>query len=128
MEEADRLCKRIAIIDHGKVAALDKPSALKSKVGGDIIQLNVRNPRLGRLKDLGYIMSMDQAGNTLRLTVKDAGKHLQEILGLVGETEGVEVRTATLNGVFLHHTGHEIRPESGEGGIFERIARTRSPR
>jgi ABC-2 type transport system ATP-binding protein len=128
MEEADRLCNRVAIIDHGKIVALDKPSALKSKVGGDIIKLSVRTPRINQLKSLDYITSMDQAGSTLRLTVKDASKHLQEILSMVGEADGVEVRTATLNDVFLHYTGREIREESGEGGVFERIARARSGR
>ena len=128
MEEADRLCDRVAIIDHGKIAALDTPSALKSKTGGDIIRLSVRTPRLDRLKELDYILSMDYSGNTLRLTVKDAGKHLQEILSMVGEADAVEVRTATLNDVFLHYTGREIREESGEGGVFERIARSRSNR
>jgi ABC-2 type transport system ATP-binding protein len=125
MEEADRLCDRVAIIDHGKVVALDKPSSLKSKVGGDIIKLSVHNPRTDRLKDFDYISSIDQSGGTLRLTVKDASRHLQEILSSVGEADAVEVRTATLNDVFLHYTGHEIREESGEGGIFERIAKTR---
>ena len=126
MEEADRLCHRVAIIDHGKIVALDKPSALKANVGGDIIRLSVRAPRIDRLKSLDYISSIDQSGSTIRLTVKDASRHLQEILGTVGETDAVEVRTATLNDVFLHYTGREIREEAGEGGIFERIARTRS--
>ncbi len=62
------------------------------------------------------------------MTVKDASVHLQEILGMVGAVDSVEVRTATLNDVFLHYTGREIREESGEGGVFERIARVRSGR
>jgi len=45
-----------------------------------------------------------------------------------GVVESVEVRSATLNDVFLHYTGREIREESGEGGVFERIARVRSGR
>lgn len=128
MDEADRLCNRVAIIDNGKVSALDTPSALKSKVGGEIIKLRARSPRLEGLKSLYYVMSVDQSGNTLRLTVKDASTHLQEILSTVGEVDSVEVRTATLNDVFLHYTGREIREESGEGGVFERIAKVRSPR
>ena len=47
---------------------------------------------------------------------------------MVGAVESVEVHTATLNDVFLHYTGREIREESGEGGMFERIARVRSGR
>jgi ABC-2 type transport system ATP-binding protein len=128
MDEADRLCNRVAIIDHGKVVALDRPSALKSKVGGEIITLRVRAPKLEPLKGLDYILSIDQSGSLLRLTVKEASKHLQEVLGVVGEVDSVEVRTATLNDVFLHYTGREIREESGEGGVFERIAHVRSAR
>ncbi len=128
MDEADRLCNRVAIIDHGQVSALDTPSALKSKVGGEIIKLRVRSPKLEPLKDLDYVLSIDQSGSTLRLTVRDASTHLQEILNMVGEVDSVEVRTATLNDVFLHYTGSEIREESGEGGVFERIARVRSGR
>ena len=121
MDEADRLCDRVAIIDHGKIAALDTPSALKSKVGGEIIRLRTRSPKLDRVKDLDYVTSVDQSGSTLLLTVKNASTHLQEILGLVGEVDSVEVRTPTLNDVFLHYTGREIREESGEGGVMERI-------
>ncbi len=126
MDEADRLCDRVAIIDHGQVVALDTPSALKSKVGGEIVKLRVRSPKIDPLKNLGYVLSIDQSGSTLLLTVKGASAHLQEILSLVGEVESVEVRSPTLNDVFLNYTGREIREESGEGGVFERIARVRS--
>jgi hypothetical protein len=51
---------------------------------------------------------------------------LQEILGMVGNVDSVEVRSPTLNDVFLYYTGQEIREESGEGGVFERIARART--
>jgi ABC-2 type transport system ATP-binding protein len=46
MDEADRLCDRVAIIDHGQVVALDTPSALKSKVGGEIVRLRTRSPKV----------------------------------------------------------------------------------
>lgn len=128
MDEADRLCDRVAIIDHGKIVALDKPSVLKAKVGGEIIKLRVRSPKLEPIKALDYVLSVDQSGSTLLLTVKDASAHLQEILGTVGQVESVEVRSPTLNDVFLNYTGREIREESGEGGVFERIARVRSGR
>jgi ABC-2 type transport system ATP-binding protein len=126
MDEADRLCNRVAIIDHGKVIALDRPSALKTKVGGEIIKLRVRSPKLDLVKKLDYVLSADQSGSTLLLTVKNASAHLQEILGMVGNVESVEVRSPTLNDVFLYYTGQEIREESGEGGVFERIARART--
>jgi hypothetical protein len=52
--------------------------------------------------------------------------HLQEILGLVGDVKSVELRTPTLNDVFLHFTGHEIRGDNAEGGFFQRVVRARS--
>ncbi len=128
MDEADRLCDRVAIIDHGQIVALDSPSALKSKVGGEIIKLRIRSPKLDALKDLDYVMSIDQSGSTLSLTVREASAHLQEILSRVGEADSVEVHSSTLNDVFLHYTGRELREESGEGGVVERIARVRSGR
>ncbi len=126
MDEADRLCDRVGIIDHGKISALDKPSALKTKVGGEIIRLRTRSPKLEPIKELDYVLSVSQSGGTLLLTVKDASAHLQEILSKIGNVESVEVRTPTLNDVFLHYTGREIREESGEGGVFERIVRVRA--
>jgi ABC-2 type transport system ATP-binding protein len=128
MDEADRLCNRVAIIDHGHVVALDTPSALKSKVGGEVIRLRTKSPKLEQIKELDYVLSVNQSGSTLLLTVKNASAHLQEILSLVGEVGSVEVRSPTLNDVFLNYTGREIREESGEGGVFERIAHARGGR
>lgn len=128
MDEADRLCNRVAIIDHGRIVALDTPSALKSKVGGEVIKLRTRSPKLDEIKQLDYVLSVNQSGSTLLLTVKDAPAHLQEILRLVGDVVSVEVRSPTLNDVFLNYTGREIREESGEGGVFERIAHARGGR
>jgi len=125
MEEADRLCNRIAIIDHGRVVALDSPSNLKSKMGGEVIKLQTRSPKLDQIKELDYVTSVNRTDRAVVLTVKNASAHLQEILGKVGEVESVEIRTPTLNDVFLHYTGREIREEAGEGGVMERIAHMR---
>jgi ABC-2 type transport system ATP-binding protein len=128
MDEADRLCNRVAIIDHGEIVALDKPAALKTKVGGEVVNVRVRTPKLDQIKNLNYVLSIDQSGSRLQLTVKDASAHLQEILNKIGQVDSVEVRSPTLNDVFLHYTGREIREESGEGGVMERIAHVRSGR
>jgi ABC-2 type transport system ATP-binding protein len=126
MDEAERLCDRVAIIDDGRIIALDTPERLKHIIGGDIIRLRIQNPQLGRIKELGYVVKIDQAGDLVTLTVKDSGVHLQEILSLVGDVKSVELRTPTLNDVFLHFTGHEIRGDNAEGGFFQRVARARS--
>jgi len=55
MDEADKLCDRIAIIDFGKVVALDSPNNLKRKMGGDIIRLKALSPNIEALKKLRFI-------------------------------------------------------------------------
>jgi len=126
MDEAEHLCDRVAIIDDGKIVALDTPHRLKQIIGGDIIRLRTKNPKLSPIKELEYVLKVEQTDDSVMLTVKNSGQHLQEILSLVGNVESVELRTPTLNDVFLHYTGHEIRGDHAEGGFFERVARLRS--
>ena len=126
MDEAERLCDRVAIIDDGKIVALDTPDQLKQIIGGDIVRLRINNPKLSSIKELPYVVKVEQTDGFVILTLKNSSAHLQEILGLVGNAESVELRTPTLNDVFLHYTGHEIREADAEGGFFERAARARS--
>ena len=127
MEEAERLCDRVAIIDMGRIVVLDSPERLKERVGGEVLRLGIRNPNLDHL-DKDYVLKVEARGDYLYLTVKDAGRHLQEILAGIGEVDSVELRTPTLNDVFLHFTGREIREGSPEGGYGARIMRARAKR
>jgi ABC-2 type transport system ATP-binding protein len=127
MEEAERLCDRVAIIDMGRIVVLDAPKKLKERVGGEVLRLKIRSPNLDHL-DRDYVLKVEARGGYLYLTVKDAGRHLQEILAGIGDVESVELRTPTLNDVFLHYTGREIREGSPEGGYGARIMRARARR
>jgi len=122
MEEADRLCDRVAIIDFGKIIVDDSPENLKRVIGGDLITLKVKDPDMKALEGMEYIKKVDKKDSYVYLTVTDAGKHLQEVLRLIGEVKNVELHSPTLNDVFLHYTGREIREDSPEGGYMERIA------
>jgi len=115
MEEADALCDRVAIIDHGRVIALDSPASLKMKIGNSMIVAKVKEPRLEGIRRLPYVSSVDANDGNVSIVLSDAGAHIQEILGLLGETTHVELREPTLNDVFLQLTGKEIRAESAEG-------------
>ncbi|MCX6774558.1 MAG: DUF4162 domain-containing protein [DPANN group archaeon] len=102
---------------------MDSPENLKRKIGGDIIRLKFKGERnLSALKKLKFVKKIDKFENGAALTVSDASKHLQEILKVIGTVESVEMRTPTLNDVFLHYTGKEYHPngESPEGGFFEK--------
>ena len=123
MEEADLLCNRIGIIDLGKIIALGTPRELKGKIGEDIVRLKgaVDAERLKRLK---FVRKVAQEDGITTVALVDAPANLQALLKEVGKVESVEVREVTLNDVFLHYTGKEIHKEEGEGGWFERVARS----
>jgi ABC-2 type transport system ATP-binding protein len=120
MDEADRLCDRIAIVDHGKIVVLDTPENLKRTLGGDIIKLEIESPNVKAVESLPYVKKVEAQGSTLYLTVTDARSHIQEVLSLVGKVGGVELHPPSLDDVFMHYTGREFKEEGEEGGFWER--------
>jgi ABC-2 type transport system ATP-binding protein len=120
MEEVEMLCNRLAIIDNGKIAALGTPMKLKEVIGGDVVLIVSKDADMDRLKALPFVKAGSNDGMQISLTVDNAREHLAEILRDAGAVQAVEVRSPTLNDVFLHYTGREIRPASPEGGWGER--------
>jgi ABC-2 type transport system ATP-binding protein len=116
MEEVERLCNRLAIIDEGRIVALGSPAELKRVIGGDVVQIVSRDADVARLRALPFVKAATLDGPQLSLTVDNAREHLAEILRDAGTVEAAEVHSPTLNDVFLHYTGHEIRTASAEGG------------
>lgn len=128
MDEADKLCDRLAIIDSGKIVILDSPERLKKIIGGDIVTMKTKNPDIDQVKKLKYVKKVEMKNDLLSLTVTNANEHLPEILQTVGKVESVEVHSPTLDDVFLHYTGKEIRDDTPEGGWAERVMHQRSNR
>ena len=116
MDEADRLCDRIAIMDHGAIVVLDTPGELKRGLGGDIIKIRMKTPNLSALESFPYVKLVETRGEEITLTVVDAGSNIQEILGAIGKVESVDLRPPTLSDVFLKYTGRQYH-EQGGGGI-----------
>ena len=121
MDEADMLCDRLAIIDHGKIAALDSPAKLKMIVGGDVVVMKTANPNLEAIKKLEFVKKIQEQDGMVSLTVENASEHLPQILETIGKVESVEVHLPTLDDVFLHYTGKAIRETSAEGGWAEKV-------
>jgi len=126
MDEVEQLCGRVAIMDEGRIVALDAPASLKRIIGGDVVMIRAAAPDLTAVQRLPFVTKVETRSGILCLTVTDASQHLAEVLRVVGSVESVEVRAATLNDVFLHFTGREIRETAPEGGWAERSMRYRS--
>jgi ABC-2 type transport system ATP-binding protein len=124
MEEADKLCDRLAIIDKGKVVVLGSPKQLKKDLGGDIIRLKANTLDIEELKKLPYVKDISPCDGEVCLTLEDASSHLQEILKVVGKIDSVEIRSPTLDDVFLHYTGRAMREGTPEGSWAEKMMHT----
>ncbi|MBI5061378.1 MAG: ATP-binding cassette domain-containing protein [Candidatus Aenigmarchaeota archaeon] len=127
MEEADFLCNRIAIIDHGKIIALDTPDALKNIMGGDVITLETPDAEeLKKILKFKWIKSMKTHDDKLSITVKNGEKVIAKIIGVVCnkkmQISSVSLKKPTLEDVFLHYTGKTIR-EQEASSIDEMRAR-----
>ncbi|MDW7726473.1 MAG: ATP-binding cassette domain-containing protein [Candidatus Methanoperedens sp.] len=137
MEEADNLCRRIAIIDCGKIVALNTPQILKNMLGGDVITLEVENPEdtgnLCKIYESNEIPSTISCNDKrIFITLKDGERRIPRVLALASDVripiQSVSLRKPTLDDVFLYHTGRAIRDEK-EPGMAERVGyRLRSRR
>ena len=122
MDEAE-YCDRIAIIDHGKIVALDTPEALKRGVGKDRIEVRSTEPEalIQVLKDK-YALEATKTPEGIRFGVENGEAFIVKLLTEDRlPLQGIGVHRPTLDDVFLSLTGHEIRAEGAQG--FSGIAR-----
>ena len=119
LEEADRFCDRIAIIDLGKIVAMDTPRHLKEELGGDTIVLRTEdNARFARLvREAGLARSVALVDRDVKMTVENAHTALPRVMELAVRRGvrivSISLQEPRLDEVFLHYTGRELR-ESGE--------------
>ena len=118
LDEADQLCDRIAVIDHGKIIALGTPKELKDSVGGDTLELSVapsaRDPT-SLLTALPGVTGVSRSANTYRVKCSN-GESLVPKSVLAASQAGIDllgvtVIKPTLDEVFLQLTGHAYREE-----------------
>jgi len=121
LDEADAVCRKVAIIDFGKIAATGTPGRLKRDVGGDIVAIKQKGFDPKCLEGLGFVAKFEAKADGVEITVRDAHKNLQKLLSEIGDIESVEVREASLDDVFFKYTGKKYREEGGEGGWAERV-------
>jgi ABC-2 type transport system ATP-binding protein len=120
MDEADRLCDRIAIVDHGTLVALDSPMALKQSVpGSNVIEAQFISAPANweeLLKHLPGVTSVQHEGSHMYRVLTSNGSNTTTALVEMAVSAGVQlkslsVQNTTLDDVFVHYTGRQLRDE-----------------
>lgn len=128
MEEADKLCDRIAIVDHGTLVALGSPIELKHSVpGANVVEVHFDREtpqwkeRLEKLEGVTSVQS-ESAGFYRVLTSSGPKTTMQlvEMAASLGETlTSLSVQNTTLDDVFVHYTGRQLRDEQVKPPVFQ---------
>ena len=120
MDEADKLCDTIAIIDNGKIIVTGTPSELKSSVGGDTIVFSFQTEETARKAETLLTEKVPkgkvQAKNSsVHLTIEDGETMMPDLLRSLDaksvEAQGVTLSRPSLDDVFLKYTGRSLRED-----------------
>ena len=119
MEEADYLCDRIAIIDHGKIIALDTPENMKNVMGGDVLKIETReSDQLDKILKFDWIKEKKKFDGYLNVTVVDGGSAIPDIIKASSDAgikiDSVHMIRPSLEDVFIHYTGRTIREQEAD--------------
>jgi ABC-2 type transport system ATP-binding protein len=117
MDEADKLCDRIAIVDHGKLVALDSPLKLKASIPGkNVLEASFTGSPpdwMETLKGLPDVAGVKGDGNVFRISSNNGPRTTVELLEAARNANvtvaSLSVQSTTLDDVFMHYTGHQLR-------------------
>jgi len=123
MDEADKLCERIAIVDHGRLAALDTPTRLKDSVPGtDVVEAEFEGAPddwLEQLRGLAQVADATERDGVTHIASHSGpgtvGALMELARGRGVTVKKVTVQSTTLDDVFLHYTGRQLRDAAHEG-------------
>ncbi len=128
MDEADRLCDRVAIVDHGHLLALDSPIKLKAAIPGentlDASFVDAPPDWHQRLEALPGVASVEGEGAIYRIVSNSGPQTTTALLRTAAEAgvavQSLAVQSTTLDDVFVHYTGHELRDQLQEPSAMDR--------
>jgi ABC-2 type transport system ATP-binding protein len=117
MEEADFLCNRVAIIDEGKIIAIDSPENLKRKIGGDALIIEADNKEKTKevVLKLSFVKKVSEVDEKIYVNIENSEENLPSVFEVLRNNnikiKSISVRKPSLNDVFIYYTGKEIRDE-----------------
>jgi ABC-2 type transport system ATP-binding protein len=122
MEEADKLCDRIGIIDHGKIQVIDTPKSMKSAIGNEIISFNLVDGKASQdtlIEQISKIEFVKEVKNKQGLITVFSTKSNEVIPKIFQESANLDMtissltlKQPTLDDVFISYTGHDLRDET----------------
>jgi len=123
MEEADKLCDRIGIIDHGKIQVVDTPKSMKSAIGNEIISFNLvdgkanQDALIERINKIEFVKEVKIKQDLITVFSTKSNevipKIFQESANLDMKIRSLTLKQPTLDDVFISYTGHDLRDETG---------------
>lgn len=119
MEEADQLCDRIGIIDHGKIQVIDTPENMKNAMGNEVISLAFENGDsedfLSQLRQIDLIKKINEDNNKLTIFASKGTEVIPQIFQISSDLQikiiSISLTQPTLDDVFISYTGREIRDD-----------------
>lgn len=114
LEEAQALCDRLAIIDHGKLIAVDTPQHLQQEYGGSVIEVETAKPSkaVDKIRALPGVKEVNQDGTQLTITSQGVNNVVAEVINILSqesEIRAINIREPNLNEIFLRLTGTALR-------------------
>ncbi|HZW55805.1 MAG TPA: ATP-binding cassette domain-containing protein [Nitrososphaerales archaeon] len=128
LDEADNLCDRIAIIDHGKILKIGSPYELKESLGGDIIEVDVQEEESLDLSDalrqIKHVLDVRKNNSEYRIKTEfgeQTAPDVMDVLRLGGATvTRISIVKPSLDQVYLEYTGRSIREEHADSSTGRR--------
>jgi ABC-2 type transport system ATP-binding protein len=125
MDEADRLCDRVAIVDHGELKALDSPIRLKASIPGkNILEVSFQDPPAGwseRLRGLRDVEQVSGDDGIFRIASRNGPATTLDLMETAAASSvtvrSLSVQSTTLDDVFVHYTGRQLRDELQEAPV-----------
>jgi len=122
MEEADKLCDRIGIIDHGKIQIVDTPKSMKNAIGNEIISFNLvdgkanQDALIEQINKIEFVKEVKIKQDLITVFSTKSNevipKIFQESINLEMRIRSLTLKQPTLDDVFISYTGHDLRDEN----------------
>ena len=122
MEEADKLCDRVGIIDYGKIQIIDTPEIMKNAMGNDIISFSLINgitkqdDLLDRIKQIKFVNQVSNKHGVISIKSSQCSEVIPKIFQTTSEMnieiDSLSLNKPTLDDVFISYTGHNLRDDT----------------